>query len=298
MIPLLALGAIAILVAYRYQVSRQQWKSFVSLMIFASFLVVARISLQVIFGAPFGSDIIFRLPSLDLPAWLTGVRIGGAVTLQSFQSALMQGLGLAVTIAFIAAASTVTSIPKLLRQLPASFQSFATLIIIAVTFIPTVFDDVQRLRKAHRWRGFSGSWLQRLRYNIIALGDGALRRSVILTSSMVTRGYRLESANAKFLLLALSSSAIGFGVWTSIPTAMNLVYLLLFVAGIFFVLHFRNSRDNALRTKFHDDAWSLRDYLLIGSAAIAALLLTVSPLISVALGLLPLAPALQRRVAA
>ena len=59
-------------------------KSFSAFLKLGLLVIGLRVVFQALFGTAIGgTTVLFRLPSLDLPGWAAGVRIGGAVTLEA-----------------------------------------------------------------------------------------------------------------------------------------------------------------------------------------------------------------------
>ena len=285
---LLALCIVVTGVGYRHRYSQQHWQSFKTLLVVAGFIVVGRVILQIIFGANFGNDVIVRLPSFSLPSWLTGVRIGGPVTQQSLLGALNNGLALAITIAVIAAAVAMTSSTTILRLLPASFEAFATVVIIAITFIPQLFDDIQRLRTAHRLRGSTQGPLRLIGMNIFNLADTALRRSVTLAGSLSTRGYQLRSTPSPFLLTSLCLMALSLGRATTQTSIEWSTWFLAIAALAFLAVHFRFTQASSHRTRFIEHSLSYMDGLLVFSGLLFLAAAALEPLIAVLACAIPL----------
>ena len=86
---------------------------------FAALLIVIRVVFQSVLGAPMGTHIIGTLPHVDLPTWMTGIRLGGVLTLESLLLGLAEGMRFAAILICIAAATTVAAPSRLFRALPA-----------------------------------------------------------------------------------------------------------------------------------------------------------------------------------
>jgi hypothetical protein len=84
----------------------------------AAFIIAIRAIVGVLIGVPIPGTELFRLPILQLPLWMPGIRIGGAVTAERLSSSLHEGIIIATMILLFGAASALTSPHKLLRVLP------------------------------------------------------------------------------------------------------------------------------------------------------------------------------------
>ena len=72
-------------------------------------VVAIRVAFQVLLGAPVGNTVLLTLPSVSLPDWLAGLRLGGDFTAESLLFALFDGLRLAAVLACLGAASSLAS---------------------------------------------------------------------------------------------------------------------------------------------------------------------------------------------
>jgi energy-coupling factor transport system permease protein len=84
-------------------------------------------------------------------------------------------------------------------------DKFALMIQIALRFIPTIFEESERVWKAQVSRGLELSnkpLLQRVRLILallVPITTGAFRRAIDLAESMEARGYRLGAPRSAFL---------------------------------------------------------------------------------------------------
>ena len=111
--PLLLTGLIA--VACVVTLSKRgdsPWaKSFSLYLWLALFIVVLRVVFRIIFGGGDGPTILFTLPEVPLPSWVTGIRLLGPVSLESLLAGLYDGLRLATIVVCIGAANALAN-PK------------------------------------------------------------------------------------------------------------------------------------------------------------------------------------------
>ena len=115
----LLLAVLAVVVAARRPDAA--WAgSFAAALRLGGVVIVVRLVLQVLLGAPVGAGIAFTLPEVTLPDWMAGVRLGGIVTWGSIVIGLCEGLRLSVMIACVGAANSLAAASRLLRSVPAA----------------------------------------------------------------------------------------------------------------------------------------------------------------------------------
>lgn len=159
-------------------------------------LVVLRLAMQAVLAPPIGDTVLLSLPRVELPSWIAGIRLGGMVTAESLTLGLQQGLRIAAVIAAVGAAASLASPTRLLRSLPAAVYETGVAAVVALTFLPQLVHDLQRVTAARRLRGRPAhgprAWMQ----VASTVMDGALDRSVTLAAAMDSRGYgrRVELA--------------------------------------------------------------------------------------------------------
>lgn len=164
--------------------------SFRPFLLIGLFAIGLRVALTIVLGngVP-GEVVLVELPQVRLPAWFAGLRLGGAVTLESVVAAAIDGLRLATTLACLGAANALASPARLLRYAPATLHDIGTAVVVALTFAPALVDLAGRVRSARRLRGHSGSGVRELARLAIPVLEGALDRSLELAASMESRGY-------------------------------------------------------------------------------------------------------------
>lgn len=183
-----ALGAVGIAALFVKQRREEgPWgSSFKWSLVAGLYLLVIRLVAGILIGVPRPGTTLFTVPRVDLPSWLPGIRIGGAVTLERLSSSLQEGLIIASVIALFGAANSVTSPRKLLRTLPTSLYQVGVALTIATTVLPQLVSSISRIRSAQFLRNG-----QRVRISSIALPllEESLNRAIHLAQSMESRGY-------------------------------------------------------------------------------------------------------------
>ena len=174
------------------------WAASLSMLLkVAALLVVVRVVFQSLLGAPVGTHVIAHLPSIGLPGWLAGIRLGGVLTLESLLLGAVEGLRFAAILICIAAATTVAAPSRLFRSLPARAADLGTLMIVAMTMIPHLVQDFRRIAAARRLRGRPARGVRAIAASLTPVIDGAMERSMQLAGSMFSRGYGLTAARTR-----------------------------------------------------------------------------------------------------
>lgn len=197
--PLLLAGiaTAALLVVVTRGVSAPWAASISTMLILAGVIVLMRLLFQAVLGAPVGTHIVLRLPSLGLPSWLTGVRLGGPITLESLLLGMVEGMRFAAILLSIAAATAVAAPSRLFRALPSRAADIGTLLIVAMTLVPHLVLDFRRISAARRLRGRSTRGVRAAAATLTPVIDGALERSMQLAASMFSRGYGLPGPRTR-----------------------------------------------------------------------------------------------------
>ena len=161
----------------------------------AAFIIAIRAIVGVLIGVPIPGTELFRLPILQLPSWMPGIRIGGAVTAERLSSSLHEGIIIATMILLFGAASALTSPHKLLRVLPFFIYEIGITLVIAASVFPQLVQSLQRIRKAQRLRGIEKIGIRSL---ALPLLEEALTRSLQLAESMDSRGYGVSRRRSRY----------------------------------------------------------------------------------------------------
>jgi energy-coupling factor transport system permease protein len=241
--------------------------------------IVVRIVLQVLFVTALPGHELFRLPEIALPNWAAGVQIGGPVTVESLALAFYQGAQLATMLACIGAANALASPGRLLRALPTALYEVGVAVTVAMTFAPQTVIAVVRLRAARRLRGHPDRGLRSWRGLAIPVLQGALDRSIDLAAAMDSRGFgRRRHLTARARGLSAAATIVGLlavliGLYAlldpSSPSALGLPLLLCGTALSAAGVAFGSLRGG--RTRYRPDPWSLPEWLVVASGAMAAI---------------------------
>ena len=189
-----AIGVATVLVKVRSDGSPWGRSYWIALRIGAVILAI-RAVVGVLIGVPIPGTTLFTVSSIDLPSWMPGIRLGGAVTLERLSSSLHEGLIIATVIALFGAATSLTSPHKVLRTLPFFIYEIGITLVIATSLFPQLAQSARRIRLAQQLRGHEKvSW----RGLALPLLEESLSRSLQLAASMDSRGFGVSRKRSRY----------------------------------------------------------------------------------------------------
>jgi len=265
--------------------SRTPWsRSYSAFLQLALAVLLIRLVFAVALGSPVpGTHVIVTLPELPLPHWAQGIRLGGRVTAESLVFAFYDGLKLATLLICVGAANALANPSRLLKSLPGALYETGVAVVVALTFAPNLIADVQRLRAARRLRGRPDRGVRGLLHVGLPVLEGALERSVALAAAMDARGYgrtaevppAVRRTTAALTLGGLLGVCAGtYGLLTAEGGTYGLPLLLAGMAAALAGLRLGGRRSP--RTRYRPDRWDARAWLVAGSGAAVAALLTLA----------------------
>jgi energy-coupling factor transport system permease protein len=274
---LLLIGVVTGVVATACRIDGPVGRSYWLFLRIAVGVVLIRLLLQIVFAPRLGGDALFTIPSIQLPAWMAGISIGGPVTAESLMSGLSEGLRLAVILLCFGAVNSVSSPARLVRALPSVLYEAGVATTIALTTAPQAVLAAAAIHEGRRLRGRATSGPAALRGVAVPVLDGALDRALAVAASMDVRGYgrvgndplpaRRHASIA--LGVGLLAAAIGvYGVFDpTAPAALSIVGLTvgttLLAIGVF------TGRAASVRTRHRSLRWDGRAWLITASGIIA-----------------------------
>ena len=164
-------------------------RSFIVAMRFIFVIISIRMLIAFIFGVPIPGTTLFSLPTIQLPDWIAGIRLGGPVTTERLSSTLSEVMIIAGVVALFATATSLTSPHRLIRSLPLAFYQLGLILTIATSLFPQLVTSIKRIRSARRMRGQEVSGIGNWRKIAMPLLEDALERSLNLAASMESRGF-------------------------------------------------------------------------------------------------------------
>ena len=249
-------------------------------------VIAIRVVFRIVLGGEIGpgEHVLFTMPHVPLPGFMSGVRIGGGVSAESVVSALYDGFRLATILCCIGAANTLANPKRALRALPAALYELGVTITVAVTVAPQLVESVRRVRRARRLRGDTTRGRRAVRAIAMPVLHDALDRSFQLAAAMDSRGYgrmgdvpaRIRRVTASLLLAGLLGLCLGtYGLLdTSTPRLLGAPALALGLALCAAGMTLGGRRVH--RTSYRPDVWAFAEWstVLAGIAAAVATIVT------------------------
>lgn len=192
-------------------------------------IVMMRVAVGVLIGVPSVGRTLFTLPTIPLPTWMAGIRLGGVVTQERVLATAREGIMLASIVVILAAASSLTNPHRLLRSLPVVIYEFGVAVVIATTVVPQLVSSVQRIRDAQRLRGQSLKGIRSWKRVALPVLEESLSRSLELAASMDARGYGISRRRSRYRATAWQLNEYVFAV-SALICLIYPLYALIFVA--------------------------------------------------------------------
>lgn len=271
------LGVAALVVSARRP--EAPWaRSFVVFLQLGLFVVGFRLLFQVLFGAPQGNDVLITLPTVDLPGWLAGLRLGGQITAESLLAAVYDGLRLATVLACLGAATSLASPTRLLKAMPAALYEVGVAVVVALSFAPAMVADVGRVKTARRLRGRPSTGIRGVAGSAMPVFSGALERSVALAAAMDSRGYGRTAERTRGERRVTAALVLGgvvgvcLGLYALLDgSAASIAGAPILVLGVSAAgLGMWRSGRRSTRTRYRPDPWSWPEWVTAGSGLLAA----------------------------
>ena len=164
-------------------------RSFSVAMRFISVIISIRMLIAIVFGVPIPGTTLITLPTVQLPEWIAGIRLGGAVTSERLTATLGEVMIIAGVVALFATATSLTSPHRLIRSLPLAFYQLGLILTIATSVFPQLVISIKRIKSARRMRGQNVGGIRQWRKIAMPLLEDALERSLDLAAAMESRGF-------------------------------------------------------------------------------------------------------------
>ncbi len=241
-------------------------------------IIIARVVLQVVFVAGQGTTVLVPMPGIMLPSWLAGIRLGGDITAEALLTALYDGMRLAAIVICLGAANALASPSRLLKSVPAALYELGVSIVVALTFVPQLAADVERVQAARRLRGRPARGVRALAGAAMPVLEGALERSVALAAAMDSRGYgrsrHVPPSQRRVISVALLSGLVAVCVGTfgllSTGIASWLSFTMVVVGCVACVVAAWVAGRRRIRTSYRPDPWRTAEWCVLGSGVIVA----------------------------
>jgi energy-coupling factor transport system permease protein len=249
-------------------------RAYVAFLKLGAFILAIRMVLQIVFGQPLPGHVLFRLPELDAPRWMAGIRLGGPVTAEAVVGQLYDGLRLGTLLACVGAANALASPYRLLRALPGALYEAGVAVTVALAFAPQALVSAQAVREARRLRGRAVRGPAGLRGVVIPVLEGALRRSVELAASMDARGYGRRAAppsRASLAALVTGLLALCVGTYGLLDAASPAVlgFPAMALGAVLLGAALLSGGRRSGRTRYRPDVWRWPEWAVVASGLAA-----------------------------
>ncbi|SHH11955.1 hypothetical protein [Streptoalloteichus hindustanus] len=302
---LLAIAAGYVVAARR---TEAPWASAYRVFLRIALVIVAiRVALQALVVGSGGATVLVVLPQLPLPAWLTGVRVGGPVTAEAVLAALGDGGRLAAVMVCFGAANALASPSRLLRTLPRALHELGVAVVVALSAAPQLVTAVGRVRRARRLRALPHRGVRGALTIIGPVLEEALDRAMTTAAALDARGYGRRAivpvgrrrATATALLGGLLSVVLGLYGLLDGSTTLHIGPLgavttgtlgpvLVLAGAVGCVVGLRMGGRAVVRTRYRPDRFLLPEWLALASGtACAGLFVATAALGGVDSGLAP-----------
>jgi energy-coupling factor transport system permease protein len=279
---LLVLGVLALVVANRR--GDAPWaRAFKYYLVLALVVVAIRVVFRSVFGGdadPPGATVLFTLPHIPLPSWLSGVQLGGPVTLDGTVGALYDGLRLATLLCCLGAANTLANPKRALRLLPGALYELGVAVVVSLSVAPQLVESVQRVRRARKLRGGAARGFHGLRSVAIPVLEDAMERSLRLAAAMDSRGYgrtggatrRTRRITGVLMITGMCGFCIGaYGLFDG--SALRVLAIPAFAGGtVLCGLGLALGGRQVRRSRYRPDSWRAPEWSVAVCGAVPAVI--------------------------
>jgi energy-coupling factor transport system permease protein len=242
-------------------------------------LAMVIVPLSAIFNAAtahFGQTVLFSLPEGIL-------LLGGPITLEAVVFGALNGLVLSGIFAAFSVLNQALSIRSLVRLIPRAFHPVAVIIIIALSFVPSMTRQLQQIREAQAIRGHRIRGLRDWLPLFMPLLIGGLERALQLAEAMTARGFAghdeaIPAATRTIIVVGMSGVLTGWLLrlgWGYNILGYSL--MLLGTAAVGIALWQAGRR--LPHTTYRHEPWRKQDWAILLTSLIALLPLIPLPFI-------------------
>jgi len=258
--------------------------SFRAFVVLGAWLLAVRLVFEALFGAVTGDRVLLRLPSLPLPSWLAGVRVGGDVTSAALMAGFCQGLQLATIVICVGAACCLAAPTRLLKSVPGALYEVGVALVVALTLVPQTVTHARRVKEARRLRGRTDHGLRAWAATAGPVLNEALERALQVAAAMDSRGYGrsrdLPARERRWTWAAILTGLIGLcvGLYGLMALATApIVSVALVVGGVVAALGgVARAGRRSLRTVYRADPWGWQEWTCAASGVVAVVAVAVS----------------------
>ena len=275
------LATVAVTVAARR--TRAPWGgAFRLLLRLGLVVIVLRLAAQVVLGGSAPGTTVVVLPTIGLPGWMAGLRLGGPVTDLAIVLALADGLRIATVLAVVGAANALANPRRLLQAMPPALHGVGVALVVALTFVPSLVTSLARVRSARRLRGRADRGVRGALTIVLPVLDDALDRALALAASMDARGYGRSAAvtgrSSRLLLPAgLAALAVGLVALLDGTATSGLGLVMLVIGAGASGVGLAAAGRGVVRSRYRPDPWRPAEWVTAASGALAGLVALVVP---------------------
>lgn len=274
---LLTAMALAMVIVVLLRRTASAWaRSVRAYLMLAAFVIAMRVFFQILVGAPSGTTVLFVLPEVPLPAWVAGIRLGGAVTAEALLATVYEALRLAVLLLAIGAANSLANPRQALRSVPAALYEASVAVVVALSVAPQLIESGQRVRRARRLRGDTAKGLAALGPIALSILADAIDRSLSLAEGMEARGFARTAGRpvagtlAVMLVSVLTATMGGFLL---LSTDYRWTASALLVGGVLGVgVGLRRAGARLAVTRYRPHPWRLAESAVVGCGVLIAVI--------------------------
>lgn len=248
-------------------------------------VVTIRVGVRVVLGGDADGFVLLPLPSIPLPHAAAGIHLFGDVTAPALLAGFYDGLRLATMLVCIGAANALANPRRLLRSMPPALHEVSTAVVVALSVFPQLAESVVRVRRARRLRpAVSGRRLERVRAIVVPVLEDALDRSLLLASSMDSRGYGRRgdrsSVHARLtgavMVLGLGGICVGVYGLLDATTPRYLATPMLAAGSVVGVVSLALAGAGVTRTSYRPDRWRVPELLTVACGLGTAVLIVAA----------------------
>lgn len=244
---------------------------------FGLIVIAIRVLFHILLGGAQGATILFTTPSVPLPDWMAGIRLGGPVSAEGILAAVYDGLGLATLLCCVGAANALANPKRLLRAMPAALYEISVAIVVALSVAPQLVASARQAYRARALRGDANRGVRAVRTVVAPVLTDALERSISLAAAMDSRGYgrlgdiRPAARRGTAALMLGGLIAICVGVYQLLDrTARPSIALVVLCGGLgLAVVGLWMGGRRVPRTRYRPDRWGIRDAMVAASGVVA-----------------------------
>lgn len=271
---LIAFGVVAVVLTRR---TNDPWaRSVGAYFALASMVLLVRLAFAVLVNGTGGEIVLFTLPSLPLPAWAAGIRLGGPVSAEPLLYVTYDSLRLGLMLVCLGAANALANPKRALKAVPAALYEASVALVIALSVAPQLVESTIRVRRARRLRGGADRGLRATTSLVIPVLSDAIDRSLALAAGMEARGFgrtRHEAAPSRLggvgLVLAMMALILG-GFWLLAGGPLAACAGLLAAGAVGVTVGLRAAGARSHVTRYRPDPWTPRDTGLVLAGLVAA----------------------------